>query len=113
MQVSRSAYYAWRASSTKVISADELNVYRRAKALFKASRDSLGSRELSKKLREEGIDVGRYRARSLMRKLGLEVKQRTAYKITTKRKLTDRVADNLLNLSWFRDQVDTSRRVFV
>ena len=32
-----------------------------------------------------------------MRKLGLKVRQRVAYKVTTKRKHSDRVADNLLN----------------
>ena len=97
MQVNRSAYYAWRDRPAKVISAEELQLYRRAKALFKASRNSLGSRELAKKLREEGFDIGRYRTRTLMRKLGLKVQQRVKYKATTKRKHSDAVADNLLN----------------
>ena len=46
MQVSGSAYYAWLKQSAKLITADELWLYRRTKALFKASRNSLGSREL-------------------------------------------------------------------
>ena len=50
-----------------------------------------------KKLREEGIDIGRYRVRKLMATLGLKVIQRVAYKVTTKRKYNDAVADNLLN----------------
>ncbi|TNC84336.1 MAG: hypothetical protein CSH37_11270 [Thalassolituus sp.] len=33
----------------------------------------------------------------VMKKLGLEATQRLAYKVTTKRKHSDRVADNLLN----------------
>lgn len=32
-----------------------------------------------------------------MKRLGLRVKQRVAYKVTTKRKHSDKVADNLLN----------------
>ena len=72
-------------------------MYRRAKVLFKTSRDSLGSRELSKKLKQEGFDTGRYQTRTIMRKLNLKVKQRLAYKVTTKRKHSDKVADNLLN----------------
>ena len=52
---------------------------------------------MMKKLREEGIQIGRYRVRKLMQKLGLQVKQRIAYKVTTKRKHSDSVADNLLN----------------
>ncbi|MBD1578103.1 IS3 family transposase, partial [Vibrio sp. S11_S32] len=42
------------------------------------SRGSLGSRQLAKKLREEGFTIGRYRTRTIMRKLGLVVRQRRA-----------------------------------
>lgn len=52
---------------------------------------------MMKKLREEGFRIGRYRVRKLMKKLGLIVRQRIAYKVTTKRKHSDAVADNLLN----------------
>ena len=97
MGVSSSCFYAWRKRPAKIISADELQLYRRAKALFESSRNSLGSRTLSKKLCEKGLQVGRYRTRTIMRKLGLKVRQRVAYKVTTKRKHSDRVADNLLN----------------
>lgn len=65
--------------------------------LFHASRDSLGSRELAKNLRKEGIKISRERTRRLMKKLRLSVKQRIAYKVTTQRKHGDAVADNLLN----------------
>ena len=95
--MSRSGYYAWVKRPATLISADELNLYRRAKALFNASRQSLGSRELMKKLREEGFIIGRHRTKTLMRKLDLKVRQRLAYNVTTKRKHSDRVADNLLN----------------
>jgi len=97
MKVSRSAYYSWHKRPAKVITADELHLYRRLKALFKESRNSLGSRELSRKLREEGFHIGRYRTRTLMRRLNLRVQQRVAYKVTTKRKHSDAVADDLLN----------------
>ncbi len=48
------------------------------------------------KLREEGYQIGRYKVRNLMKKLGLIVTQRIAYKVTTKRRHSDKVADNLL-----------------
>ncbi|MDC3192430.1 IS3 family transposase, partial [Pseudoalteromonas elyakovii] len=48
MKVSRSSYYAWLARPAKLITAKELHLYRRAKALFKRSRESLGYRELCK-----------------------------------------------------------------
>jgi len=97
MRASSSAYYSWDKRPAKVIGADTLHLYRRAKELFIASRESLGSRELTKKLCEEGFRIGRYRTRTLMRKLKLKVKQRIAYKVTTKRRHSDQVADNLLN----------------
>ena len=52
---------------------------------------------MMKKLREEGFDIGRYQVRRLMKKLGLKVIQRVAYKVTTQRKHSDAVADDLLN----------------
>ncbi|MBE0351765.1 putative transposase [Pseudoalteromonas lipolytica LMEB 39] len=97
MKVNRSSYYAWLARPAKLIPAEELHLYRRAKALFKRSRASLGYRELCKNLRKEGFKITRYKTRKLMAKLNLVVKQRVAYRVTTKRKHSDAVADNLLN----------------
>lgn len=97
MRVSKSAYYDWLKRPATVIPEEELHLFRRMKELFKASRQSLGSREMMKNLREEGFNIGRYRVRQLMKKLGLKVAQRQAYKVTTKRKHSDAVADNLLN----------------
>ncbi len=53
MNGNRSGYYACRNRPSKVISESELMLYRRTKALFKESRQSLGSRQLMKKLRKE------------------------------------------------------------
>ncbi len=97
MQVGKTAYYNWLKRPAKVISAEELHLRRKMKALFEQSRGSLGSRKMMKNLREEGFNMGRYKVRSLMAKLGLKVKQRIAYKVTTKRKHSDSVAENLLN----------------
>lgn len=97
MKVSRSAYYAWLKRPAKIITAEQLNLYRKAKHFFVKSRNSLGYRELRKKLRSEGFNVSDYGVQKLMAKLGLIVTQRVAYKVTTKRKHSDSVADNLLN----------------
>ena len=97
MKISRSAYYAWLKRPTKIITAEHLHMYRRAKVIFEQSRNSLGYRELRKRLCKEGFDVSEYGVKKLMNKLGLVVTQRIAYKVTTKRKHSDAVADNLLN----------------
>jgi putative transposase len=68
MQVSTSAYYTWRKRPEKLIDADVLHLHRRIKSLFKQSRNSLGSRELMKNLRKEGIAISRYKVSKLMKK---------------------------------------------
>lgn len=95
--MSRSAYYAWLKRPAEVITSEQLHLYRQAKAIFKESRSSLGYRELRKRLCNEGFTISDYGTQKLMNKLGLVVTQRIAYKVTTRRKHSDAVADNLLN----------------
>lgn len=97
LEVPRSAYYDWRDRPHRVMPAEEVALRRRMKALFKASRESLGSRTLTRNLRQEGFDVGRTRVRSLMKKLGLRVKTKRKYQVTTDSKHALPVADNVLN----------------
>lgn len=95
--VPRSAYYDWRERPGTVIPPEELALRQRMKALFKASRDSLGSRTMTRKLREEGFSIGRDRTRRLMKALNLKVKQKRRYKATTDSKHQFPVAENVLN----------------
>jgi transposase InsO family protein len=97
MLVSTSAYYEWRARGAEVIDSETWRLCQRMKSLFTESRQSLGSRQMSKQLRKEGFEIGRYRARSLMKKLGLEVKRKKRFVLTTDSKHTLPVAENLLN----------------
>ena len=97
MKISRSAYYAWLKRPVKIITAEQLHLYRSAKAIFKGSSNSLGYRELRKRLCKEGFQISEYSVKKLMTELNLVVTQRIAYKVTTKRKHSDAVADNLLN----------------
>ena len=55
---------------------------------------------MMKKLRKEGFVIGRYRVRKVMKKLNLFVTQRLVYKVTTNRRHSDAVADNLLNMNF-------------
>ena len=97
MRVWRSGYYYWLNKPAKLISEQELKLYRKTKQLFAESNNSLGSRQLKKQLGKEGFQVGRYKVRKIMKQLNLKVIQRQAYKVTTQRKHSDAVADNLLN----------------
>ncbi|EBM9948325.1 IS3 family transposase [Salmonella enterica subsp. enterica serovar Give] len=110
MQVSTSAYYAW-CQKPPVSGLDDTEVRVRLRALFAASRQSAGSRTLLSQLREEGIEISRYRVMKLMKEEGLECRQRRAYKVTTKPRPGAVVAPNLLNQNFNPpgpDQVWTS-----
>lgn len=110
MQVSTSAYYAW-CQKPPVSGPDDTEVRVRLRALFAASRQSAGSRTLLSQLREEGIEISRYRVMKLMKEEGLECLQRRAYKVTTKPRPGAEVAPNLLNQNFNPpgpDQVWTS-----
>jgi transposase InsO family protein len=52
---------------------------------------------MTKKLREEGFDVGRYRVRRLMKVLGLGVKPKRKFKVTTDSNHRLPVAENVLD----------------
>jgi hypothetical protein len=95
--VRRSAYYDWRDRPATVIGPQELAMRQRMKALFRASRESLGSRTMMRKLREEGFSIGRDRTRRLMKVLNLRVKQKRKYKATTDSKHPLPIAENVLN----------------
>ena len=97
MGVQPSCYYSWLNKPAPNIDHALVHLESRMKALFTQSRNSLGSREMMKKLCSEGFKISRYKVRKLMKKLNLFVQQRRTYKITTKRKHSDQVADNLLN----------------
>ncbi len=97
LSVQRSAYYDWRAEPGKVIGPEELALRRRMKALFVASRSSLGSRTMVKNLRQEDFDIGRDKTRRLMKRLGLKVKPKRKYKVTTDSTHNFPVAKNVLN----------------
>lgn len=97
MLVNRSSYYFYRNRPIRLISVEELALYRSAKELFRASRSSLGSRGLSKALCKIGHAVGRYKSRFLMKKLSLIAIQRRRFCITTVKNKTNAIADNLLN----------------
>jgi transposase InsO family protein len=100
MNVSKSGYYDWLKRPAKLISFDTLRLYRRVRHLFRKSRGSLGNREMVKRLRKEGYQMGRYAVRNITRRLRRHVTQRLAYKVTTQRKHSDAVADNLLNMNF-------------
>ena len=67
----------WRVLPTSTVfdgGVSMLAAWRQVNQLFSQSRGSAGSRILGM-LREEGVTIGRFRVRRLMRELGLVSKQ--------------------------------------
>jgi transposase InsO family protein len=79
----------------------------RVRQIHSDTRGSYGSRRMSGQLRQDGYDVGRYRARSLMKKAGVSVKRRKKFKRTTDSNHNQPVAPNLLNRQFEVERPDT------
>jgi putative transposase len=67
MQISRSAYYDFRAGHTFQPSPDRLQMSAQVKEVFGAHRRRYGSRRVMVTLQRQGMRIGRYQVSSLMR----------------------------------------------
>ncbi|HBN8320896.1 TPA: IS3 family transposase [Pseudomonas aeruginosa] len=72
--VARACYYVHRLRRRRV-DARRVALRSQVNQLFSQSRGSAGSRSILGMLREEGVTIGRFRVRRLMRELGLVSKQ--------------------------------------
>jgi len=101
MKVRRSGYYAYvegLRGAKKIEKAQaEVRLIIEVQQIAKATLNSYGSRRMAKALSGNGEKVGRYRARTLMRKAKVECKQRRRYRITTQSNHHYPVAENVLN----------------
>jgi len=99
MGVSRSGFYEYLCRYIRNLERPPApsTVESRARLIFKQSHGSYGSRRIAEQLNNEGHRVGRYKARRLMRQLGLKVKVSRRYKLTTDSRHSYPVAQNLVN----------------
>ena len=109
MKVSRSGFYDYLHSFTNGSddSPEEVALKTRTIAIFKEHRGKYGSRRISKQLKAEGYPVGRYKARRLMRELGLKAKASKRYKVTTDSRHSFPIALNLLDRKFNVDKPNT------
>jgi putative transposase len=96
MQVSRSAYYDWQGTKHEP-DTEEIMLKNKIQALFKKSRQTYGSRRLSKALKAEGYDIGRFKVRRLIGQLKLEVRFPKRSRVTTDSNHSLTVAPNTLD----------------
>ena len=107
MGVSRSGYYKYlKAEHDNKVDPD-FELIAKVRQIHKDTRGSYGSRRMSGQLRDDGYDIGRYRARSLMKKAGVSVKRGKKFKRTTDSNHSHPVAPNLLKRQFEVDRPDT------
>jgi putative transposase len=99
MRVSRSGFYDFlkRFNQGPGDHPEQEVIKSRVRQIFKLSKSSYGSRRMAEQLTREGYGVGRYKARRLMRDLGLKAKAPRRYKVTTDSRHSFHIAPNVLN----------------
>lgn len=97
LHVGRSGFYVYLQRLKAPKHCQEALWIAEIKALHTLSRGSYGSRQMAKNLQAKGYAIGRYAARTLMRKAGVECRQRRRYTRTTLSEHKQPVAENLLN----------------
>lgn len=110
MKVSRSGYYKFMQRKPSRKEQLEARLVLEVKMLSEESQNSYGSRMMAKQLQGKAYKVGRYAARTLMRKAGTVCKQRRRYCVTTRSQHSFAIAENVLNREF---RVDELNRVWI
>jgi putative transposase len=98
MKVSRSGFYDYRRHyNNRIHDPEQIRLEALVRSIFNESKKTYGSRRIVRELKSKGYIMGRYRARSLMRKLGLKAKTPKRYRVTTDSNHSYLVATNLVN----------------
>lgn len=108
MGVSRSGFYRYEQRLGRPAAQGEGALLAETRVAFKASKGTYGSRRLGKALQARGYPVGRYQARSLMRRLGLRVLPTRRFRVTTDSRHAQPVAANILDRQFAVAQPDTA-----
>ena len=97
LKVSTSGYYRWLKGKDSATKTDRQRLIQRVKEIHFETRGSYGARRVSKQLREEGFNVGKYMAANLMKEAGVSVKKKRKYVRTTDSDHSYSISPNLLN----------------
>ncbi len=102
----RSSYYDWRKRESEV---DETREHKRlvAKEIFEESDRTYGSRRISDEMKDRGLNVGRYQARSLMQESNLVAEMPKPKHKYPKGNTESVIAPNRLNREFDVEQPNT------
>jgi transposase InsO family protein len=99
MEVNRSGYYFYtkRIAITQENDTAQKRIIFEMNVLHARTRQSYGSRRMSREMQQKGHKIGRYLARRMMRESGIQCKQRKRYKVTTNSQHSSPIAENILD----------------
>lgn len=97
LMISISSYYRWLIGKPSPRAQRDLILSALLKAAHSVSRETYGSERLHAELVSSGVDISKYKVRSLRSKLGLRCKQVKRFKQTTNSDHDKPIAPNLLN----------------
>lgn len=97
MNVSRSGFYDFLNRKRLKPDLQQLQLERKIIEIFESSKGCYGSRRIKDDLVAHGFEIGRFKARRLMKKLGLRVKTTKKYRVTTNSNHKYPVAENILD----------------
>ena len=83
LNVSRSGFYGYQAAECGPVDPQRAEKVAWVKDVDRASGSSYGTRRMARALQALGYRVGRYQARTLMRRAGIQVRYRRRYRVTT------------------------------
>jgi transposase InsO family protein len=107
MGVSRSGYYRYLKAYDPSKIPTDFELISKVKEIHHQSNSKYGTRRISEHLKENGHDVGRYRARTLMKKAGVSVQYKKKFRRTTDSNHNLPVARNILNRQFDVKQPNT------
>lgn len=83
LKVSRQAYYDWKNGQTYVPGSAEKKLKTTIKKIFKKSRETYGSKRVSKELKKQGYNCGKFKVARLMKAMNLVPRAKKKFKVTT------------------------------
>ena len=101
MVVSRSGFYDFLNREKSQFDPQQEPLERKITEIFEKSKGCYGSRRIRDELIAQGTEIGRFKTRRLMKKLGLRVKTTKKYRVTTNSNHKHPVAENVLDRKFY------------
>lgn len=108
--VSRSGFYSWLKRKPSKRALEDQEIMKQIREIHKKSKGTYGSPRIREELNKNYVHVSRRRVARLMKKAGIQIKNKKRFKATTNSKHRFPVAPNLLNREF---KVDKQGKVWV